>query len=315
MLKTITPSAISLLTLFLLLGAFPCLSPAQQEPAQQSPSNLESTLTELIRAHKGQVGIAIEQIDGPFTFRHNADVVMPTASLIKFPVMITAYHMAAQGKLDLNTPITLREDDKVPGSGILTTHFSEGATISLRDAIRLMIAFSDNTATNLVVDQLGVPATAQHMAELGFPDTRLNAQVYKGNTTSIDRKRTEKYGLGSTTANDMVALFKMLAAGEFGDPAATQAMKEHLLACQDREKLARFLNGDVKFYHKTGSVNASRCDAGILVLPKATLVICVLTNENADQSWGKENAADLLCAEIGRVLARQFSENPSQPAQ
>lgn len=304
-----------ILALFLWAIAISQSVPAQEEVTQSAPPSLESTLRELIQAHKGQVGIAIEQLDGPFTFRHNADVVMPTASLIKFPVMITAYHHAAQGKLDLNTPITLRETDKVPGSGILTTHFSEGATISLRDAIRLMIAFSDNTATNLVLDQIGVPATAEHMKDLGYPETRLHAQVYKGKTTSIDAARTEKYGLGSTTANDMVALFKRLDAGELGDPQATQAMKDHLLACQDKEKLGRFLESNAKFYHKTGSVNASRCDGGILVLPNATLVICVLTNENEDQSWGKENAADLLCAEIGRALARHYSENSPQTSQ
>jgi beta-lactamase class A len=108
---------------------------------------------------------------------------MPTASLIKFPVMVEAYRQAAAGQLSLATPVVVRDEDKVPGSGILTTHFSAGATFSLRDAIRLMIAWSDNTATNLVVDRVGIASTSRFMKELGCPES-LSAR-------HVDRPRTQ----------------------------------------------------------------------------------------------------------------------------
>src|SRR5207253_858600 len=128
----------------------------------------------------------------------NADEPMPTASLIKVAVMIEAYQQADEGRLKLTDPVTLREADKVPGSGILTYHFSDGATLPLRDAVRLMIAFSDNTATNLVLDKVGIREVNKRMEAWGCPNTKINAKVFRGSTTSVDPARTDKYGLGST---------------------------------------------------------------------------------------------------------------------
>ena len=87
---------------------------------------------------------------------------MPTASLIKFPVMIEAYRQAAAGQVNLDGMLTLKNEIKVPGSGLLTYHFSAGSSFPLRDAVRLMIAYSDNTATNMVLDAIGLGATGGH---------------------------------------------------------------------------------------------------------------------------------------------------------
>ena len=110
-------------------------------PKATSPSGptLESRLMPLIRAHQGKVAIAVKPLGSGESFRYHADEVMPTASLIKFPVMIEAYRQAADKKIDLDSFITLKKQDKVGGSGVLNYHFSDGATFKLRDAIRLMI--------------------------------------------------------------------------------------------------------------------------------------------------------------------------------
>src|SRR5438876_286279 len=117
-------------------------------------STLEARLAPLAKAHQGKVAIAVKHLGTGASYFLNADEPMPTASLIKFPVMIEVYCQAAEGKVKLSDPVTLRKEDKVQGSGILTNHFSDGVTIPLRDAVRLMIAFSDNTATNLVLDKI-----------------------------------------------------------------------------------------------------------------------------------------------------------------
>jgi beta-lactamase class A len=139
---------------------------------------LGAKLLPLIKAHKGRVAIAIKHLDSGETFLHDADEEMPTASLIKFPVMIEVYKQVAEGKVKLSDMVTLRDADKVPGAGILTYHFSEGATFPLRDAVRLMIVYSDNTATNLVLDKIGIASTGQRMQAWGFPKTSINAKVF-----------------------------------------------------------------------------------------------------------------------------------------
>src|SRR5262249_8228091 len=161
-----------------------------------------------------------------------------TASLIKFPVMVAAYLKAAEGRVDLQTIIELKESDQVPGSGILTNHFTAGTRLSLRDAIRLMIVFSDNTATNLVVDQIGLPVTSELMNAWQFPQTRLHSKVYRRDT-SIDPARSEQFGLGSTTAVEMIQLLSELNRGQLVSPEASKQMYDHLLACEDRSRFGK----------------------------------------------------------------------------
>ncbi len=70
--------------------------------------------------------------------------------------------------------------------------FSPGTRFSIRDAVRLMIAFSDNTATNMIVDKVGIAAINEHMAALGYAETRLNSKVYRG--TPVAPERSERFG-------------------------------------------------------------------------------------------------------------------------
>lgn len=267
--------------------------------------SLEARLTPLIEAHKGKVAVAVKNLETGESFSYHADEPMPTASLIKFPVMVETYRQAAEGKVDLDHHVTLRKEDKVPGSGILTDHFSPGASVSLRDAVRLMIAFSDNTATNLVLDQIGLKATADTMEAMGYPNTKIHAKVYRRDT-SVFPERSKQFGLGSTTAAEMVRLCEALHKKELVSPEASEAMLGHLRACQDKEKFPRFLPSGTKIAFKTGSVDAARTAAGLIETPGGTVALCVMTAENEDQRWVANNAGNRLCAEIAREVFDHF---------
>ncbi len=271
--------------------------------------SLESRVRPLIDTHRGDVAVAIKHLRSEQSFMFRESEPQSTASLIKFPVMVAAYHQVELGKLSLDKLITLQKDDKVPGSGILTSHFSEGTVLSLRDAIRLMMAYSDNTATNLVLEEVGLATTNDVLAELGFTDTRIHAKVYRRDT-SLAPDRSERFGLGSTTASEMVRLCEMIQNGQLANSNHTKAMFEHLYACDDKLKLRRFLPAGSQLAHKTGSVDRVRCDSGILETGQGPVAVCVLTENNIDQSWGEENKADLLCAEIGREVFKHFQSDP-----
>jgi beta-lactamase class A len=267
---------------------------------------LEERLKPLIAAHEGQVAVAVKHLATGQAFAHRADDPMPTASLIKFAVMIEAYRQADAGRIDLTRAVLLRDEDKVPGSGILTSHFSAGAAFSLRDAVRLMIAFSDNTATNLVLDQIGLPATAKYMEELGCPNTKIHAKVFK-RETSVFPERSKQFGLGSTTAGEMLRLLELLHQRKLVSPEASDTMREHLLACDDRKKFPRLLPEGTKVAHKTGSVDGVRTDAGIVETPSGPIALCVLTSENKDTRWADDNAGDLLCSRIALAVYGHFN--------
>ncbi|MBS0262468.1 MAG: serine hydrolase [Planctomycetes bacterium] len=279
-----------------------------EQPARAE--SLAERIQPLIDAHQGQVAVAIRHLETGESWSCRATEPMPTASLIKFPVMIEAYRQAQTQRLDLTRHIVLQETDKVPGAGILTTHFSAGTSISIRDAIRLMIAFSDNTATNLVLGQIGLPATARCMEELGCPNTKLHSLVFRRDT-SIFPERSERFGLGSTTADEMLQLLVSLHEGRLVSPEASAAMREHLRACDDKLKFRRLIPAEVKLACKTGSVDAARTAAGLLELSRGTVALCVLTDKNEDTRWTDDNAGDLLCARIARAVYDHF-ETPSK---
>jgi beta-lactamase class A len=276
--------------------------------------SLEARIAPIAEAHKGKVAVAVKDLTSGEEYSLNADEVMPTASLIKLPVMVETYWQAEEGRAKLDMMLTLKKDPKVGGSGVLVYHFSDGACFPLRDAVRLMIVYSDNMATNMVLDQIGLPSTNARMGKLGLPETRINAKVFRADTR-IDQERGKKYGLGSTTAREMVRLLELIETGKVVTPAACKEMLGHLKACDDKEKMTRLLPPGTVVAHKTGSVNASKTDAGIIYVPdpadkKKTraLALCVLTDENKDQRWVLENEAQVTIAKIARAAYDHFAQ-------
>jgi beta-lactamase class A len=293
--------------IFVAVAVLSSPDPAPTQVASADRSSLEAQLAPLAQAHKGKVAIAVKHLESGESYYFNADEVMPTASLIKVAVLIETYLQADEGKLQLTEPVTLHSADKVPGSGILTYHFSDGATFPLRDAVRLMIAFSDNTATNLVLDKIGIVNVNQRMEAWGYPHTKINAKVFRGSTTSVAPERTKKYGLGSTTAREMAGLMEELLIGERIRPPVKQCILGHLRKNEDKDKFPRLLPPGTVVVHKDGSVTEARTDAGIIYTPSGPVVICVLTNGNEDHRWQSDNAGNMLCAKVAKEVYDHFN--------
>jgi beta-lactamase class A len=273
-------------------------------------SSLESRLAPLAKAHKGKVAIAVKHLCTGETYYLNADEPMPTASLIKVAVMVEAYRQALEGKINLTDKVTLHDADKVPGSGILTDHFSDGATFSLRDAVRLMIVYSDNTATNLVLDKIGIRSTADRMEAWGFPNTKIHSKSFH-RETSVFPERSKRFGLGSTTAREMVGLLEKLHEGKLVSPEACKEMLGHLKKCDDKDKFTHLLPPKTAVAHKTGSLEEVRTDAGIIDTPGGPVAACVLTMDNEDHRWEPDNAGNVFCAKVAKEVYDYFAAKPA----
>ena len=283
--------------------------------AQPASDSLEARLAPLTKNYNGKVALAVKNLDSGESYYRNADEVMPTASLIKVAVLVELYQQAQEGKVKLTDRVTLRGADKVPGSGILTDHFSEGADFSLRDAARLMIAFSDNTATNLVLERIGIKSVNKCMEEWGYPETRINAKVFRGSTTSVDPARTRRFGLGSTTAREMAGLLEQLQTSDRLRPFYKLAVLNHLSKNADKDKFKRFLPDGAVVMHKDGSTNDTRTDAGLIHTPAGIIAVCVLTTDNKDHSWRADNAGNLLCARVAKEVYDYFASPKPTPTQ
>ena len=289
-----------------LLAAMTSTTLAQSGSAEQSAEELSSKLMPLIQSHEGEVAVAVRHFTRDVAFDHNSDTPMPTASLIKFPLLAATYQEIEGGKVSLDDRITLEESDKVPGSGILTNHFSSGISLPLKDLLRLMIVYSDNTATNLVAEHIGIAKTSELMESLDCPETKLHSKTYS-RKSSIFPERSQKYGLGSTTAADMVKLLGLMQSGKLVSENASLQMLKLMQDCDDNTKIAKFIPAGVKVANKSGEVSASRTDAALIDSKTGPIAICVLTTNNKDQRWGNDNPAHLLCANIGKVVYEHFN--------
>ncbi len=284
--------------------------------AAESADSLEDAIMPLIEAHEGVVAAAARHPASGAEFRHQAERPMPTASLIKLPVMVAAYAAVEAGDLSLDDPLKLGEDDLVPGS-IVLDKLSPGAAFSVRDAIRMMIAASDNTATNLVLSRVGIEAVNRQMEALELPGLRIHSPVYRRGE-SVDVEASRRFGLGQGTAAEFLRLAEMIESRELErrgvvGAGASEEMLGHLRACQDRGMSPRDLPAGVTVAHKTGFVPGTRTDAGIIETPAGPIAFCLMTADNRDRR-GPGGRADDLAARFAAELVAYVTALQPPPA-
>jgi beta-lactamase class A len=274
----------------------------QDAHARADTGGLRKSLEAIADAHHGIVGYTIHNIDTGEKLSRRGDETFPTASLIKVPVMVTVYDLVAKGRLALDDPLTLLAIDKVGGSGVLFLLHS-GMTLTVRDATALMIATSDNTATNLLLDRILIRRVWDKMEALGLPHTKVHHKVSTF-ASSVAPDSTTKYGLGVTTPNEMARLFELIARGQAVDAKSDSLMLAMLDANQDSYQMQRYVSG-VRAPHKTGSVNAARTECAIFYL-QSRVVACALTKENTDQRWLVDNEAQVTLGRIGEAVVKAW---------
>jgi beta-lactamase class A len=165
---------------------------------------LQDRVAALARAHRGQVALFAHHLGTGATVELQPDREVKTASAIKLAVLVEAFHQVKAGTLSLAAPVTLRDEDKVAGSGVLPL-LHGGSSSPSRTRYALMIALSDNTATNLVIDRVGgVGAVNRRLAELGHRHTHLYKKIYVPSTEPMPADQ-KQFGLGKSTARELAA--------------------------------------------------------------------------------------------------------------
>lgn len=279
--------------------------------------NLDAIETAL-RGFDGLAGVAARNLITGDEIAVNADARFPTASVIKTAVMLEAYHQAADGTLPLDTRLTLRGIDKVGGSGVLSG-LSDGLSLSVQDLLHLMIAVSDNTATNMLVGRLGTKTVDDRLAVYGLQHTVLFRPTFRDGRADVLPELEREFGLGMSTPREMAALMARIAEGRAVSPDASTAMLDTLRRQQDRAMIPRLLPATVLVGNKTGMDSekvadergrrgAIRADAAIVTGDGVRYVIAVFTRRGADTRGGVDNAGVLLGARVSRMVYDLFAE-------
>ena len=191
---------------------------------------------------------------GHALFCEREDELFPSASVIKLPLVMTLYADAARGRLDLDERVAV--GDRVDGSGVLR-HMRDVERLSLRDLAMLAVIVSDNTATNRLIERIGVDRVGERLREWGCPTSRLSRKMY-------DFEAAKRGNENVMTARETVSLLVRLERGECEDRTTSDAVLAILEQCQDRTMLLRYLPYGTKVPHKTGTLDESRNDAAII---------------------------------------------------
>jgi beta-lactamase class A len=238
---------------------------------------------------RGVTGVVVREVGGPVLFSQRADEVFPAASVIKIPLVMALYADAAEGRLSLEerAPVGV----VVGGTGILGD-LRDVTEVSLRDLAMLAIALSDNTATNRLIDRLGVARIDERMAEWGCVATKLARGMFDWDA--------QKRGLENVASpSEIAALLERLVCGELVDRATSDAVIAVLERCQDDAMLRRYLGKGGRIANKTGTLAATRNDAAIVFGPSRTVVVTAFMREVTDPL-----AAVHILGLIGRGAAR-----------
>lgn len=307
--RRLAPALTLALALALVLGA--CPRAPRPSPAG-SPPTLDARVAALARAHRGQVALFARHLDTGATVELQPDREVKTASAIKLALLAEAFHQVKAGTLSLATPITLRDADKVAGSGVLP-FLHGGLEITVEDALWLMTALSDNTATNLVIDRVGgVSAVNRRLAAQGYRHTHLYKKIYVPSTEPMPADQ-KQFGLGKTTARELARLMESIARCELGDPALCRRMLQMLRDQQVRHYVARYLEtADTSetpsaVAAKLGEVDAARIEVALVSTRSGPIVIAAFTWDNADQRYSPDNEAAILIARLAEAIVREWS--------
>jgi len=306
-------------TVFLgLLGLVPRASCAS--------SDLERRVREEVSHFQGTMGVVARNLDTGERIAVNENVRFPTASLIKVAVMVEVFHQISEGSLRRDQAVTLSDADRAGDETVPLNVLHAGTVLTVSDLLRLMIAWSDNTATNLLVRLAGTQRIDRRMESYGLPSTRLFRPTFRDGKADVFPELEREFGLGMTTPAEAARLFELIAEGKIVDRPACDEMLAILALQQDRAMIPRLLPferdrifvanktgwDEEKLPDRRGFRGDVRADAAYVKGPRGPYVLAILARGVKDKSPGVDNEALVTGARISRMIYDRFAA-PAPP--
>ena len=256
---------------------------------------LESSIQAVDQHLDGVMGVAIEDLSSGDHFFLHEDEVFAQASSIKITVLADLYLQAEQGKLKLTDLYTVQASDLVPDSDIMNGLTPGVTRITLRDLATMMVAVSDNAATNVLIDRVGMPNVNAMLDSLSLPHTRLRRKM-------MDLKAASEGRENISTPREMMTLLDAIYHGKVLNKESTADFFKVLSTNKD-SWIPRDLPAGLKIADKPGALEAVRNDSGIVFVEGRPFVICVMTSFLRNEREGEE-AISKVSLEAWRMFDR-----------
>ena len=255
---------------------------------------LENKIKGFLRDVDGNVAVVIKNFNNGEIIQINQDYIFPSASTIKLVIMSELLKQVKENKLSINETIVITDKMITGGDGILK-ELNVGHRFTLGEIMTLMIIISDNTATNLLIDIVGMDNVNRMAQELGLKRTKLQRKMMDSVAVKYGR---ENY----TSAQDMLNILELTYKGENIDGYYSKMMLDILKRQQVGGRLNLYLPENTVIAHKTGDLDRLEHDVGIVYLPNCEYIICVLTNETKSNKDGRE-----IIGNISKLVYDQYA--------
>lgn len=263
------------------------------EPKDVLREHFEHEVRRIASDVDGVLGLAIIDLETGESLLVEPDSVFTQASAIKLPVLVELFRQAEEGMLSLDESIPLKASDVVPGSGVLQQLTPGAVTMSLRDVATLMVTVSDNTATNMVIDRVGMSKVNETMAHLGASHTKLQRKM-------MDAKAWEENRENLSTPREQAMILEALHRGTILTESSRKELLD-ILAIPKASRIRPLLPPGTRVAHKTGSLAGVVVDVGIVYLPDRPFIVSAMGNWLADEA-----ACERAIAEIAREAYHYF---------
>ena len=241
---------------------------------------LEAQIQDIDHHLDGVMGLAVEDLTTGDHFFLHEDEVFAQASSIKITVLANLYLQAQEGKLKLTDLYTVQSSDLVPDSDIMNGLTPGVTRITLRDLATMMVAVSDNSATNVLIDRVGMPNVNAMLDSLGLTHTRLRRKM-------MDLQAAKEGRENISSPREMMTLLDAIYHGKVLNKESTANFFKMLSTNKD-SFIPRDLPAGLMIANKPGELEAVRNDSGVVFVEGRPYVICVMTAFLRNEREGEE---------------------------
>lgn len=285
-------------------------------PKAPDPEPLQARIAKLAASFPGEMGVAVRDLSTGREIAVRGDTRFPTASLIKLAVMVETYHRFAEGTLSKDKVVEVAEADRAGDESVPLNMLHPGIRVTVGDLLNLMIAYSDNTATNLLVREVGAANADKRMESYGLKDTKIFRPTFRDGHADVFPELEREFGLGMITPREAARLMGLVAEGKVVSRAASDEMLAMLGNQFDRQMIPRSLPfekekifvanktgwDEEKLADPTGLKGEIRTDAAYVKGPRSRYTIAICTRKGRDKRPGSDNPALVIGAAISRLV-------------
>jgi beta-lactamase class A len=271
-------------------------SPAASQPGAAKQQilwdKLEAQIAAVNRGLDGVLGVAILDLTDGRKYLLNGDEVFPQASSIKIPILVELYRQAQEnGPARLTDMYTVQQADLVPDSYILLGLTPGVTRLTNRDLATMMVAVSDNSATNVLIDRVGMDNVNRLLDRLDLKKTRLRRKM-------MDLKAAQEGRENVSTPREMMVFLEAMYRQRVLNKAMTADFLK-VLGTHKESALLRGLPEGVRAANKPGALEGVRNDSGIVFAPDRPFILCIMATYLRNERLGEKAISDIAAAAYG----------------